>query len=127
MDAAAITSAFQSLQNENPGSFELLVVISKAGEVLYSSQEGAVTPDQAKHILDVWSNNKAAVELGEIRYPVLKWDPLQFAAKNVGGKGSLVGSKTKAENYAVAKVSPGSPLSVIQASIVLNRWAWNVC
>ena len=125
MDSDAILKGYAEFQQKNPG-FGPLIVLTKEGEILLSSEPNVITPDQGKHIVDVWFHTKPAIELGDVRYPVLKWDEMQLAAKNVRGMGSLVGCKCKSGLYAVAKVKPECPLNALQASIELNRWSWTV-
>jgi hypothetical protein len=124
MDADKVSASYKAFQDQNPG-FGALIVLTRVGDILYTSEPDAMSPDQAKHLVDVWFNNKPAVEFGDIRYPVLKWDELQFAAKNVAKKGSLIGCKTKTDNFAVVKVAGDCPTNIIQATIALNRWSWN--
>ena len=124
MDKEKINSSYKEFQAQNPG-FGALIVLTRAGEILHMTEPDAMTADQAKHLVDVWFNNKPAVEFGDIRYPVLKWDELQFAAKNVAKKGSLVGCKTKSDKLVVSKVAGDCPTNIITATIALNRWSWN--
>ncbi len=56
----------------------------------------------------------------------LKWDELQFAARNVAGYGALIGAKTKAGNYAVVHLDTSTKTPLLQATVELNRWSWNL-
>jgi hypothetical protein len=125
METDAITTAFKTFQTQNPG-FTHLLVLSRDGDILYSSEPNFITPDEAKHVMDTWQHNGPAVELGPLRFAVLKWDELQFAAKNVATKAGLVGSKTKSGKYAMVKLAPDCPTAILQASIIVNRWSWSV-
>lgn len=125
MDSNTISTAFKGFQTQNPG-FTHLVVLSYEGDILYSSEPNYISPEEAKHVMETWFHNGPAVELGSLRFAVLKWDELQFAARNVATKAGLVGSKTKSGKYAIVKLAPDCPMAILQASIVVNRWSWSV-
>jgi hypothetical protein len=125
MENEEIQAAYTEFQNEHVGFAELLV-LNESGEQLFASDTDFATAEESAQIMDVWLNNKPAVEIKEVRYPVLKWDPLQFAARNVNKLGAIIGCKTKLENYVVARLDPSCKTPLIEAGVLLNRWSWNL-
>lgn len=120
-----VLSIFREFQTENPG-YEILIVLSAEGILEFSSDEGFCTPEEAKNLLKAWKEHESAVIIGEDRFPILSWEELQFAARNVRGKGVLVGAKTKTNRYVVIKISAETKAAPTIAAIKVNRWSWNL-
>lgn len=125
MDVEAVKKSYQEFQQKNPGFGELLV-LTKEGTIILATDPGFAKEEETKQLMDAWLNNKPAVEIGGIRFSVLKWDPIQFAARNVGPKGALIGSIAKSNNYAVIHLSKDCPTPLLAATVSLNRWAWGL-
>ena len=118
-----ILAEYAQFQADNPG-FAEIIILTSTGELEYGSDPTFCSKEEAKPLFDAWMNHGSAVEIGGNRYPVLSWEVMQFAARNVKGKGALVGCKTKTDRYVVvhleAKVAP------TMAAIKFNRWSWDV-
>ena len=125
MENEEIQAAYTEFQNDHPGFVELLV-LSESGEQLFTSDPDFATPEETAQLMTAWLTNQPAVEIKEVRYPILKWDELQFAASNVAGYGALIGAKTKAGNYAVVHLDTSTKTPLLQATVELNRWSWNL-
>jgi hypothetical protein len=123
MDAEQIISEYKTFQDANNG-FGNLMILKTDGQILYSLED--IADEDAKGLMDAWLNHKSAVLIGENRYPILSWDELQFGARNVKGKGALVGTRTKQDHYVVAHLNADSRLPPSVAAINLNRWAWDL-
>jgi hypothetical protein len=123
MDVEKIKTEYAKFQEKGP-DFGNLMILSREGNLLWSLDPDFTTEDQTKGLMDVWLNSKPAVELNGNRYPILKWDELQFAAKNTAGKGAIIGCVCKSKNFAVVQYSGTGNL--IGATVELNRWSWNI-
>ncbi|MHA2001529.1 MAG: hypothetical protein ACTSVU_05500 [Promethearchaeota archaeon] len=124
MDTESISNEYKSFQESHPG-YGNIIILSIEGEILYTSDPDWISPDQAKNFMDAWLNNGPALILGEDRFSIINWFDLQFAAKNVRGKGAFVGSKTKLDHYVLAFLPPGSKVPLTVGAIEINRWVWD--
>lgn len=125
MDAAEIKAKFDELTQKKEG-LGVLLVLSKDGSILYASDPNFAKPEETKALMDAWLTTKPAIEIGGLRYPILKWDPLQLAARNTTGNGAIVGAVTKAGNYAVMQLLKNCTIPLLEAGVILNRWSWNL-
>lgn len=125
MEAEQIIEKYKEFQDANNG-FEELMMFSKEGDLLFSLNPNYITETEAKNLMEAWLNKQSAVVIGNIRYPILSHEILQFAARNVKGQGALVGTKTNEDHYVVAHLSASSRFPPTIAAINLNRWAWNL-
>ncbi len=125
MDAEQIKNKYQEFQDANNGFAEVMI-LSKEGKILFSLEPNYITEDEAKNFMDAWLTKKSAVVIGENRFPILSHEEIQFAARNVKGKGALVGTKTKENHYIIAHLEPSSRFPPTIAAINLNRWAWDI-
>ena len=98
MDAEQIKNKYQEFQDANNGFAEAMI-LSKEGKILFSLDPNYITEDEAKNFMDAWLTKKSAVIIGDNRFPILSHEEIQFAARNVKGKGALVGTKTKENHY----------------------------
>jgi len=106
--------------------FDALAVLSPTGELLFQSEHDFIKPAEGIALVDAWKNHLSAVTLGEDRYPILSWEDYQFAARNVKGKGALVGSLDREKNFVVAHIIPTARNAPAIAAILLNRWVWGI-
>lgn len=124
-DSDELNAQFLQFQLENPG-FDSIIVLSPEGKLEYVSDPAICSEQEAAQLFHAWKEHQSAVILGEDRFPILSWEELQFAARNVKGKGMLVGSRTKTNRYVVIKLGPTAKIAPTIAAIQVNRWAWNV-
>ncbi|GAB4310383.1 MAG: hypothetical protein Kow0069_10510 [Promethearchaeota archaeon] len=102
-------------------------VLAADGEIKYKTDDLPLTPEEAKGLVDIWLNSQGGrVVVGGIGYSVLKSEPEQLAARNVGGKGGLVGAVTCSGQYAVAHVRPDSPVSLGVAAMKFGDLVWKL-
>ena len=120
-----IMDQYQQFCDQN-GGFDTILILTSTGDLEYISDKNFCTPAQAKDLYNAWINHESAVTMGNDRYPILNWEILQFAARNVHKKGALVGCKTKTNRYVVCHLSPQSNNAPTIAAIKLNRFSWNV-
>ena len=120
-----LKNEFQAFQEENPG-FEILLALSAEGNLEFTTEDAFCSPEDAQKMFKAWHEHGSAVVIGEDRFPILSWEELQFAARNVRGKGSLVGAKTKSGRYGIAKLSGSAKLAPTIAAIKFNRWSWDI-
>ncbi|UYP46280.1 hypothetical protein NEF87_002565 [Candidatus Lokiarchaeum ossiferum] len=125
METEQIIEKYKEFQDANNG-FEELMIFSEKGDLLFSLNPNYITEIEAKSLMEAWLTKQSAVVIGEVRYPILSHEILQFAARNVKGQGALVGTKTKKDNYVVAHLNATSRFPPTIAAINLNRWAWNL-
>ena len=123
MNEEEVKQAFAEFQTQFPG-MDKLMIMDGEGNILMSTDTDFISAEEAKIVLDVWKSGKSPLEVGGLRYPVLKWDDIQFAAKNIPKKIGLIGSIGKSGNYCVAQYTGGGNL--LQSTIDLNRWCWNI-
>ena len=124
MDEEKIKSEYATFQEENPG-FGNMVVLNRDGEVLFRLDPNFISDGDGKILMDAWVNRKPAIEWTPKRYPIFSWEDLQFAARNIKDKDSLVGCITKSKNYIVVHMATGSKPAPAIATITLNRWSWD--
>ncbi len=120
-----IVSKFREYQTSHAGS-EILLILTNKGELEFSTDPTFCSQEDAQNLLKAWLSRESAAQIGEDRYPILSWEELQFAARNIHGKGALVGCKTKTNRYVVVKLAPTSKEAPTIAAIHLNRWSWNL-
>jgi hypothetical protein len=125
MDAAKIQAEFDNLKKKYEG-FGDLAVLSKDGKILFQTNPAMPTAQEAVHIMESWLGTKPAIEVAGIRYAILKWDPIQFASRSVASKTAIVGSITKAGNYGLIRTTPACQEPLIECSVILNRFSWNL-
>ncbi len=123
MDENQIKEKYEEFQGEFPG-MDTLLIMDKDAKILYCSDPEFANEEDTKNLLDVWKNKKSPLKLGGKRYVVLKWDDIQFASKNVVDKNAIIGSITKSGNYVVVLYQGTGNL--LQSTIDLNRWCWNL-
>lgn len=124
MNEEKIKSEYLEFQNEHEG-FGNLMVLNNEGQILFSLDPNFASKEEGKALMDAWLNNKSAIKIGEKRYPILSWEEIQFAARNVKDKDALIGCKVKSKNYVVVHLEKGAKISPAIASIALNRWSWD--
>ncbi len=125
MEIDKLKSKYLEFQTENEG-FGNLILLSKEGEIIFSLDPNFIGGTEAKELMDSWLNHKSAFVIGENRYPILSWEELQFAARNVKGKGAIIGTRTKSNEYTLVHLSPASKIAPTMGSIKLNRWVWDL-
>lgn len=125
MDIDKLKPEFEEFQQEFP-DFDLFFILNSTGEILYSSEPDKVNPEQTQDLMHAWLNRESACQLGEDRYPILSWEPLQFAARNVKGKGAIVGTITQSSYYLLAHLKLGAKLAPAIGAIQLNRKFWKL-
>jgi len=126
LDENQFNAEFGQFQQEFPG-FGELILLTKEGKIVFSTKSGFFTDEDAKTLINTWFTHQSAVVWGTDRFPILNWEELQFAARNVHGKGALVGTKTKSGLYAVVHIKPDGSIPPSLGAIHLNRWIWNRC
>ncbi|MCF2139095.1 MAG: hypothetical protein K9W44_03470 [Candidatus Lokiarchaeota archaeon] len=125
MDVNSIIPEFDAFIAEFP-DFDLFIILTQDGIIKYCSDPDRVQSEQTKALMQAWLNHESACVLGKDRYPILSWEPLQFAARNVKGKGALVGTVTSSNHYLVAHLKPDAKLAPAIAAIYLNRKFWKL-
>ena len=124
MDIEKIKASYREFQQKNAG-FDKIAILTREGGIEYAD-EGFITADEAKSVMDAWLTNKPAIEVGGNRFPILKWDELQFASRNTSGMGAIIGCITKSKLFFVAFLLPNTNSNLIAATVALNRWSWNI-
>ena len=110
---------------EEQEGVEEIFLLNSDGEVVYKSGDFQLSNEEAKAILTAWKTKEPAIMFQNNRFPVLKNDDIQLAAKNIGGgKGNIVGSITKEEDYLVAHTRDEG-LIILEWSIFINKVAWS--
>lgn len=118
-----ITEQVKEFFSQNAGYTDFFVIDGEGNvEFKYGEEEADV--EELKGLLNAWKNTEPAAIFRGNRYPILKWDPLQFAATSVKTKYSLIGSTTKTKKYCVAHFTGGG--NAIMNTINLNRFVWNL-
>jgi len=110
---------------EEQEGVEEIFLLNSDGEVVYKSGDFQLSNEEAKAILTAWKTKEPAIMFQNNRFPVLKNDDIQLAAKNIGGgKGNIVGSITKQGDYLVAHTRDEG-LIILEWSIFINKVAWS--
>ena len=125
LDFEKFLAEYRDFQQEHP-SFGEIFILSSTGGLEFCSPADYCTEAEAQVLLDSWQNHGSAAVIGEDRYPIISWEELQFAARNVRGKGALIGCKTKSDRYVVIHLLPGAKDGPTTAAIKLNRWSWQI-
>ncbi|MHA1777359.1 MAG: hypothetical protein DRO88_00295 [Promethearchaeia archaeon] len=125
MDIEQLIPEFNAFQQEFP-DFDLFIILASDGEVLYSSNPEKVNPEETRSLMHAWLKRESACMFGQKRYPILSWEPLQFAARNVKGKDALVGTITQSSYYLLAHLKAGAELAPAIGAIQLNRKFWKL-
>ena len=125
LDMDRILAEYQKFQELHP-SYSEIIIISPNGGLEYCSHKDFCSEEDVKALFDAWMNHGPAAVLSGDRYPILSWEELQFAARNVRGKGALVGCKTKTHRYVLIHLNPNAKEAPTTAAIKLNRWSWDV-
>ncbi|MHA1748433.1 MAG: hypothetical protein ACTSYF_07290 [Promethearchaeota archaeon] len=112
---------FQELKNQND-HVEKGCVFDGSGKILFNEGDWDPAAD-IKNVLDVWTNHRPRIEIQGVGFSVLKSEPENLVAKNVTGKGSIVGSITKEHNYFIVKLPNLSTEQVGRDSIDVARCA----
>jgi len=110
---------------EEQEGVEEIFLLNSDGEAVYKSGDFQLSNEEAKAILTAWKTKEPAIMFQNNRFAVLKNDDIQLAAKNIGGgKGNIVGSITKEEDYLVAHTRDEG-LIILEWSIFINKVAWS--
>lgn len=120
-----VMTEYKTFQEQNQ-SFGELIILSPNGNLEYTHPSEFCSDSEAQSLFEAWKNHGSAAVIGEDRYPIISWEELQFAARNVKGKGALVGCKTKTNRYIVVHLLPGAKDGPTTAAIKLNRWSWSI-
>ena len=124
MDEEKIKTEYATFQDEHEG-FGDFAILNRNGEVIFRLNQNFVTDEEGKILMDAWLNHKSAVEWTNKRYPILSWEEIQFAARNVKDKDALIGCITKSKNFIVVHLKAGAKAAPAIAAIALNRWSWD--
>jgi hypothetical protein len=125
MDTEKLHEEYRQFQQTNEGFAEMMV-LTKEGTIMFLTDSTFISEEDARNLMDAWLTRKSAAVIGEDRYPILSWETIQFAARNVKGKGALIGCLTKSDNYIVVHLEPHCKTPPAIAAINLNRWSWHI-
>ena len=113
----------QMLQEQE--GVEEVFLLDSVGNLIFKSEDFALTNEEARSILTAWKNKESALFFQNARYAILKNDDIQLAAKNIAkGKGNIVGSITKEGDYLLAHTRDEG-LIILEWSILINKVAWS--
>ena len=73
MDTEKLHEEYRQFQETNEGFAEMMV-LTKAGEILFLTDATFLTAEDARNLMDAWLTRKSAAVLGEDRYPILSWE-----------------------------------------------------
>ena len=115
-----------SFMEEN-SEFSGIILVKKNLTIIFKSSnlKSEFTDESIKSIIDKWNIHGSQIEIDNNRYIILKSDPYQFCAINIKTRTGICGSITKLGNYCLGVLTQGSNNSLIESSIVLNKWIWN--
>ena len=120
---------FKELVNKIKSEYDQVkevLLLDPTGNVIYKSEEFPIDEKETKGVLDSWKNTKSSLNFMGNRYVILKWDDIQLAAKNIGGKGNICGSITPEGDYFVAHIEDSQEtLLLIEWSIMVNKLVWD--
>ena len=125
MDTEKLHEDYHQFQETNEGFAEMMILTNE-GTILFLTDSTFLSAEDARNVMDAWLNRKSAAVVGEDRYPILSWEAIQFAARNVNGKGALIGCLTKSGDYIVVHLTPKCRTPPAIAAINLNRWSWHI-
>lgn len=125
MDLEMLKNEFKQFQEEYP-DFDVFFIIDGEGNLLYSTDPSFLSQEDAQLLIMAWLDHESAVVVGENRYPILSWEIFQFAARNVRGKGALVGTETQSKCYVLGHIIHNAPLAPAIGAIYLNRKFWKL-
>jgi hypothetical protein len=127
----------EAFENNIEGQFKLfkqdysefsgIILVKKDLDILYISThlKSEFTDASTKNIINKWNLHENQFKINDDRYIILKSDPYQFCAINTKSRTGICGSITKLGNYCLGILTQGSNNSLIESSIVLNKWIWN--
>ena len=119
---------FKTLVNSMRADYEEIkeaFLIDPSGNLLYKSEDFALTESESKDLLDSWKNTKGSLNFMETRFAILKWDDIQLAAKNIKGTDNICGSITPEGNYFVVRIDDAEgKILLIEWSIYINKKVW---
>ncbi len=110
----------------DPDVWTWCCIMNKEGGIVFKSDNCPITEQEAKDAIDAWLNHKGRIEIAGIGYPILKSEPEQLAARNVAGKGALVGAITGEQYYAIAHLNPQCTTPLGGAAKIFGDVAWKV-
>ncbi|MBD3188889.1 hypothetical protein GF325_18830 [Candidatus Bathyarchaeota archaeon] len=114
-------SLYDELKKSND-NVEQCAVLEENGTLINSSSGWDLSED-GKQLIETWLAHGPRIVIQEIGFSVLRSEPEQFIARNVSGKGAIVGSITKSGNYLVVKLSPSSAERMGRDFIDVARYA----
>ena len=118
-----LEAAWRAFQDDHPGTSEISV-ISKEGEILYSSGDAAFTAEEAVLIRKAWTGEESAIHVDGKRFVILKREEIQLVGINKSDNLTLLGSVGQSGNYTAAILGPNAGGSAIQLSVDFNRAVW---
>ncbi|MHA1734733.1 MAG: hypothetical protein ACTSU5_22580 [Promethearchaeota archaeon] len=110
----------------DPDVWTWSAILDKDGKILFKSDGCPLTEDEARAVMKAWMNHEGRVEIAGVGYPILKSEPEQLAARNVAGKGAIVGAITSSKDYAIAHLNPQCTTPLGGAAIQFGDLAWKV-
>ncbi|TFH29631.1 MAG: hypothetical protein E4G98_03495 [Promethearchaeota archaeon] len=125
MDYQTLQPEFTEFTQEFP-DFDAFFIVDVEGNMLFTTDPLFVNGDDTKILMQAWLKHESAFTIGENRYPILSWEEVQFAARNVRGKGAIIGTITQSKDYILAHLKPGASVAPTIAAIHLNRKFWNL-
>lgn len=116
-----IGEEFGKFQSENK-EFKKLVVWN-GNEIIFQSGEADIDAAVCATIVDAWDNHEGSVSVNDMRYIILKSDPLQLAATKPGPGGrQIVGSQIKG-NYGISFIENGPNMNA--SSVYFQKWLYD--
>ncbi|MHA1734508.1 MAG: hypothetical protein ACTSU5_21430 [Promethearchaeota archaeon] len=111
----------------DPRVFDGYALLTPDGEVLAEKGSYSPTPREARELVETWLTTRGGgFVLRGVRYAVLKSEPEQLAARNVGGGGAIVGGPTRDGYYGIAHVRVDAPAQLGPVAMVFCDLVWNV-
>ena len=125
MDYQTLQPEFTSFLEEYP-DFDAFFIADAEGNLLFTTDPSFVKDEDTKSLMQAWLKHESAFTIGENRFPILSWEEVQFAARNVRGHGAIIGTMTESKVYLIAHLKQGASLAPTIAAIHLNRKFWNL-
>lgn len=113
-----IIKLFSEFQAVNKECVDL--TIGNKESILFKSESSKVDDNLYKKIINAWDNHDGAIQACDLRYIVLKSDPLQLACvkPGPGGKG-LIGT-SKGGIYSFSFIENGPNMNA--SSVYFQKW-----
>ena len=111
--------------NEYVGVEEVFL-LNADGDVIFTHGDYSISSEEAKYLLNSWKNKEGAISYQNCRYPLIKNEEIQLAAKNtVDDKGNIAGSITNEGDYLIAHIAKETDIILLEWSILVNKLAWD--